>query len=238
MDEENNSMPGEEAFPDLEHEDGKPYAGKRASKKPKKRKSKLQNVISWILTILAAFVAAMLINTYLLRTSMIYGESMAPTLHQSQVVILSKLPYIFGEPEFGEVVVFDSHCFDEGYEPSNFIDHIKDSLRYNVISQKLLGIHDTEERYWIKRVIGVPGDVIEFTDHQVYRNGQLLTEDYINQEESPHYNDYRNRYAQSSITVPEGFLFVMGDNRNNSKDSRMMGPVDMRAIVGKVLTGV
>lgn len=207
-------------------------------KKNKKEKSRLRNMMSWILTILAAFIAAMLINTYIIRTSMIYGLSMYPTLNESQVVVLSKLPYVFGEPEFGEVVVFDSHCFAENYEPSNFIDHIAESLRYNVISQKLFNVHDTEERYWIKRVIGVPGDTIEFVGNAVYRNGELLEEDYINKADAPNYEDPRNQYANSSVTLEEGYIFVMGDNRNNSKDSRMMGPVDMRAIVGKVLTGV
>ncbi len=206
--------------------------------KKKREKSKLQNVMSWIFTILAAFVAAMLINTYLLRTSMIYGLSMYPTLNESQVVVLSKLPYVFGEPKAGEVIVFDSHCFQEGYEPSNFAGHMLESLKYNVVSQKLFNIHDTEERYWIKRVIGVPGDTIEFSGNAVYRNGELLEEDYINKAEAANYEDTRNRYANTSITLEEGYIFVMGDNRNNSKDSRMMGPVDVRAIVGKVITGV
>ena len=196
------------------------------------------NFLSWVVTVLAAFLVAMLINTYLLRTSMIYGSSMYPTLRESQVVVLSKLPYLFGDPEFGEVIVFDSECFNEGYEPAGFIGHVSESLKYNVISQKLFGVEDSEERYWIKRVIGVPGDTVSFSGNEVYRNGELLTEPYVNPEETPNYEDFRNQYANSSVTVPEGYVFVMGDNRNYSKDSRMMGLVDQRAIVGKVLTGV
>ncbi len=75
----------------------------------------------------------------------------------------------------------------------------------------------------IKRVIGLPGDRLEIKDGVVYINGQPLDEPYIN-------GPARGNYPQ--LTVPEGHIFVMGDNRNNSNDSRSFGPVAIENIVG------
>lgn len=81
--------------------------------------------------------------------------------------------------------------------------------------------------HYIKRVIGLPGDVIEIKDDRVYRNGELLKEDYIYE---------TMEYTQDQTwDVPEGCLFVLGDNRNVSNDSRMYGPVDIKTVYGKAV---
>lgn len=82
----------------------------------------------------------------------------------------------------------------------------------------------------IKRVIGVEGDTIEVKDNQLYRNGELVNENYIN--EQMNYDDFK-------YDVPEGKIFVMGDNRNHSVDSRVMGYFDFEDdVVGKVFLKV
>lgn len=83
---------------------------------------------------------------------------------------------------------------------------------------------------FIKRVIGVPGDVIEIKDKIVYRNGEKLSPDYVKYE-----NGYNLAIADNvpKFTVPEDFYFMMGDNRDNSADSRFWGYVHKDAIVGK-----
>lgn len=129
------------------------------------------------------------------------GESMVPTLHPNEYVLIDKVSYMcvpwaeacWGQPERGDIVVF--------HYP--------------------LGT----ERDFIKRVIGMPGETVSIAGGVVSVNGQPLTEPYI---AAP---------AQTNNTwtlAPDQF-FVMGDNRNNSSDSRSWGPLDKKFLVGRAL---
>jgi signal peptidase I len=89
---------------------------------------------------------------------------------------------------------------------------------------EIIVFHTNEHRDFIKRVIGLPGDKVSVENGNVYRNGKKLTEPYIAEEMI---GDF------SQVVVPKGKLFVLGDNRNNSKDSRIIGTVDQKAIVGR-----
>ena len=80
---------------------------------------------------------------------------------------------------------------------------------------------------------------MEFRGNEFYLNGELQEEDYINKAISTMYDvPSHNKYVNQSLTIEEGYVFVMGDNRGGSRDSRMMGPVPISAILGKVITGV
>lgn len=81
-----------------------------------------------------------------------------------------------------------------------------------------------KKKDFIKRVIGLPGDRIRIKKGAVYRNGNMLEEPYISEAISG---------DVTTITVPEGMVYVLGDNRNNSKDSRQIGPVQMEDVVGR-----
>jgi len=83
-----------------------------------------------------------------------------------------------------------------------------------------------EQQMYLKRVIGIPGDVIEVKEGFVYLNGTALNEPYIHQQPG---------YTMEEMTVPAGKVFVLGDNRNNSFDSHEWGFVEVEKIKGKVL---
>jgi len=125
------------------------------------------------------------------------GPSMQPTFETGQFLIVSRVHYMLGEPERGDIVVF--------HYPNN-----------------------TEQDY-IKRIIGLPGDMVELRDTQVYVNGQPLDEPYINEPCTP------ARCPDRVWELGPDQFFVMGDNRNHSSDSRSFGPVDRQFIVGEAL---
>ena len=154
--------------------------------------------------------AALLLRTFVVEPYYVPSQSMEPTLHgckgcNDDHVLVEKLSYLFHDPQPGDIVVFN--------RPST----------WKVPDQVL-----------IKRVIGVPGDRIKLQDGKVYRNGARLDESYVNQKcrggtRTPNGSPKKKVYAR----VPNGDLFVMGDNRCDSEDSRYFGVVPQSAVIGR-----
>ncbi|NLN05569.1 MAG: signal peptidase I [Clostridiaceae bacterium] len=182
-----------------------------------------KKIFSWLLTITFAFVLALIINMYVLRPSKVSGDSMVPTLVDNETVYISRLPYVFGEVKFGDIVVIDSNIKEE----RTFMKSVAETLKYNLLTKDLFEYE--VDVFWIKRVIGVEGDVIEFKDNAIYRNGQKLKEDYI-------YTQDVFTYPNGvTVTVEKGYIYVMGDNRNVSRDSRHEGLIPVTHVVGKLV---
>ena len=104
-----------------------------------------------------------------------------------------------------------------------------DPERFDIVICRYPGRGDTN---FVKRVVGLPGDVVEIREGYLYVNGEKYEEAYID-------DDYRvrggsNGYSFGPYTVPEGEFFVMGDHRNNSNDSRALGSISRNMIVGHV----
>ncbi|MEK3875073.1 signal peptidase I [Paenibacillus sp. FSL M7-0420] len=165
----------------------------------KSRRTWIKDMREWIITAGIVFAVMSLLNIYVFNVSTVIGQSMEPTLYQGEKLIINKIALSFGNPGRGEVVVL--------HDPST---------------------GPSRKEYLVKRVIGIPGDIIEVRSQQLYLNGKLLDEPYIDTSiEDPDF---------SSLTVQAGTYFVMGDNRHAgaSKDSRYFGAVAGESIVGKV----
>jgi signal peptidase I len=170
--------------------------------------------------IVVAFVVALLIKTFLLQAFYIPSASMEPTLVEGDRVLVEKVSYRLGAPERGDVVVFEKNLVMPipGEVDGSLGKKIGDSFR------GLFGFPTGTEQDFIKRVMAVGGDKIEGRDGQVFVNDELVDEPYLteDQQTSPF----------GPTEIPEGKIFVMGDNRNNSDDSRNFGPIDADAVVG------
>lgn len=177
--------------------------------------SLLKEVWAWIRSIAAAFVLTILIGMFIFQPTKVLGHSMDPTLHDQQRIYVSKLSHTFRYgPDYGDIVIIDSRVD----RPRSLMD---DLLEHPLL--RLIRGEDDPNMY-VKRVIGKPGDVLELKDRKMYRNGQPLDEPYLNEQ--------MQASAPRQWTVPEGHVFVMGDNRNNSRDSRDIGFVPLDHVLG------
>lgn len=164
----------------------------------------MKELYSWIKAIVVALVVAFIVRTFIFVPVIVEGESMMPTLHDADRMIVSKWSNYIGTYERGDIVVF----------------------------------HATESKDYIKRVIAIPGDTLEYQGDQLYINGEAYDEPYLDEYKSQMdgmflTEDFTLEQVTGSVVVPEDQYFVMGDNRQNSRDSREIGFVDKEQIVGK-----
>jgi signal peptidase I len=191
-----------------------------AAEGPKKRRHPALSFLAELPgLIIMAFALALLIKSTLVQAFWIPTGSMEPTLLPGDRVIVAKVPYYFHEPELGDIVVFEEP--NPAKEPKRAW---WESARHWL--GQGLGFAPPDNPDYIKRVIGGPGDVVYAKGGHVFVNGVRLAEPYL-EEKTDHFPE---------TTVPAGELFVMGDNRSNSLDSRFgLGFVPIDRVIGKAV---
>src|SRR3954449_925413 len=213
----------------------RPASHRRGGREPKKKASLLRELP---VLLLIAFILALLVKTFLVQAFFIPSGSMEQTLHgcpgcTGDRVLVNKVPYWFGEPEPGEIVVFKG--------PSTWTPEVQVEEPSNWFSGALLwlgrsiGVAPPSEDDYVKRVIATGGQTVQCcdTEGRVTVDGKPLDEPHI----------FENNPIQSRsfapVTVPEGRLWVMGDHRSASADSRVhvgdqySGTIAVKDVIGK-----
>jgi signal peptidase I len=186
--------------------------GAPGTKRPSGRKPMWRIALEWIALIAVALAIAFIIKSFLFQAFYIPSESMKPTLNVGDRVLVNKLSYDFHDLNRGDIVVFEAPP-----------------------GARSGGIEDL-----VKRVIGLPGETVGADpDGAVVVNGRRLDEPYLPKGTATRFTDVppgcgAPADGQPGCVVPKGKAFMMGDNREASKDSRVFGPIDQETIVGRV----
>jgi signal peptidase I len=178
--------------------------------------------------VVLALVVAILIKSFLIQAFFIPSPSMVPTLEQGDRILVCRVCTRIGGVNRGDVVVFSSP--HPTTEPSRGV--VRGTLHW---LGQTLGVAQPENPDYVKRVIGLPGDTIELRAGELYRNGVAIEEPYLNRP--------LDTRSFAPVTVPDGMLFVLGDNRLQSGDSRFQPPnglgwVPENKVIGKAFVRV
>ncbi len=170
-----------------------------------------------------ALLIAILIKSFLIQAFYIPSPSMEPTLVRGDRVLVCRVCVRFGDVSRGDVIVFA----DPDPEPHADDGFARDAFRWLAEG---VGVAQPEDEDFIKRVVGLPGDVVEIRRGNVFVNAERLDEPYLDERE-----DTRSFALR---TIPDGMLFVMGDNRLVSGDSRFEPPTGVGLVPEDRVIGV
>ena len=180
---------------------------------PKSFQSQIRTMIEWVAVAVGALAVALLIKAFLLQAFYIPSPSMDPTLSENDRVLVNKLSYRVGDVQRGDIIVFA--------KPEGAPGDINE---------------------FIKRVIAVSGETITFSEGTVFIGDLALSESYVNGAPTTTSQLIPGcdtaPLSSNTCLVPEGMVFVMGDNRQASFDSRRFGPIAEDTIVGRAFLKV
>ena len=213
-----------------------PEEKKVPKKKKKKARSVARQVAELPLLVAVAFLIAIIIKTFLIQAFFIPSGSMIPTLRVGDRVLVEKISYRLHDPRRGDVIVFARDIL--GPQPD--VPWYEDARNF---LRELVGLPVGDEEDFIKRVVALSGDSVRYEGNprKLYVNDELVDQTFINRgvdRSSPTLTkkdcSRLNMEAdEGGCLVPAGRVFVMGDNRGNSQDSRFLGPIEQDKIIGR-----
>ncbi len=156
-------------------------------------------------TVVIALSIFLILYLFIMQPHQVNGQSMDPTFHHAEYVMTDKVSYKLHKPQRGDVVVFEAPVAANCPEGTGCD--------------------------FIKRIIGLPGDMVEVKDNHLYVNGSFVEEPYLEDTVLTKAGTYT---FNGPVSIPDDNYFVVGDNRPHSSDSRAWGPVPFDRIVGKV----
>ena len=197
------------------------------------KKENIKEILEWIACILIAVILALLVRHFVFTPTAVRQVSMKSTLEQGDRLILDRWSITTNkEIKRGEIITFEApsntQVLLEDFDASNPVAEYKNEPK-GIFSKFVYYVLEFNKISYIKRVIGVGGDKILIENGKVFLNGEELQEDYLKEGMTT-----ERLGVFYDITVPEGYVFAMGDNRPQSKDSRAFGCVPISKIESKV----
>jgi signal peptidase I len=201
----------------------------------KEQKPILKEILEWIYCILIAIALALLIRYYVGTPTIVQMPSMNPTLKQGERLLLNRwVRTVNGEYKRGDIITFESpsNTYISEYDvDENNPVALYENEPSNIFTKFGYYVLEFGKTSFIKRVIATEGEHIKITEGKVYINGEELEETYL----QPGVITDSLGGAYTDLVVPQGYMFVMGDNRAQSTDSRRFGCIPIEKVESKVL---
>ena len=198
---------------------------------------KTKEVFEWLVCILIALIIVALIKSFVGFPTVVSGESMDSTLQNGQRLWISRIGVKINKyPNHGDIITFEApdsgHLYQSKVEADlNYPVAKYNEKKKNIVQRAISAISIFGKTDFVKRVIGLPGDHVEIKDGSVFINGQKLDEPYL--DAGTVTDSHGGMFID--IVVPDGYVYVLGDNRNNSTDSRMFGCIPTNKIEGRAV---
>lgn len=187
----------------------------------------VKEILEWIYCVVIAIALALLIRYFVGTPTVVRQTSMYPTLKQNQRLVLNRLFRTFNEtPQRGDIITFEA----PSESVANGVEAVYNKEINGWFEKFIYYVLEVNKVSYIKRVVALPQEQVKIENGKIYINGEELEEDYLAEDVI---TEAKNPYL-TEFTVPEGYVFAIGDNRKDSYDCRKFGCIPIEKIESKV----